>query len=54
MTTYFINNNYIKNTVLCNAMPCSLVDKYPCFSQKCFYLHGGRGSMFLKDWYPLT
>ena len=54
MTTYIINNNYINITVLCNAMLCSLVDKYPCFSRKFFHLQERRGSMFLKDWYLLT
>jgi hypothetical protein len=54
MTTYIISNNYINITVLCNAMPCSLVDKYPRFSRKCFHLQDRRDSMFLKDWYLLT
>ena len=54
MTTYIINNNYINITVLCNAMSCSLVDKYPCFSRKCFHLQDKRGSMFLKDWHLIT
>jgi hypothetical protein len=35
-------------------LPCSLVDKYPCFSWKCFHLQDRRGSMFLKEWYLLT